>query len=311
MALLFLLKQKHLSLACAESKAASFGWGWWEHKEQPVDATLLLETRKVPAQLGLSRRIVNVRATCVPGNLRTTLGSLRWNIKKPFRVVLTKQVESKEKEHELAALIWRTMRNPRVNLEHPELIIDVIITSKAAYIGTRAWENTENFESRRAHLRPELHPSSMHPAMARALVNISCAASIHDPCCGSGGILIEVGLVHKKVSGADIDSLMVARAKKNCAAFGLYPSFRVADATVLLPRVQAIIADLPYGKSTRPIALNTFTEALLLRAARSTRRVILGVPHEIIAQEGWKVRAHFTSYVHRSMTKHFYVLERG
>jgi tRNA (guanine10-N2)-dimethyltransferase len=337
MAFLFILKQKDLELACAEAKAAAYGWGWWERKEQPVDGTLLLESKRMQrtaanaaqayvshahtirvhttyrAQeyLALTRRIIKVKASCAPGNLRTTLQSLRWNLKGSFKVALTKQAESQESERELANIIWRTMRDPKVDLYHPETIIDIIITSRAAHIGVRAWENTEDFESRRAHLRPEMHPSSMHPGMARALVNISCARSIHDPFCGSGGIVIEAGLSHRKASGADIDPAMIARARKNCAAAGLHPDLRVADAMQWLPRAQAIIADLPYGRNTTPVALKPLIDAVLMRAQRSTARAIIGVPHQIIAPEGWAVRQHFTSYVHKSMTKHFYVLERS
>jgi tRNA (guanine10-N2)-dimethyltransferase len=304
--MLFILNQRYGDVAVAEAKAAAYGWQWWTHKEQPIDSTLLLKTRKKPVHLALTRRAIKVVAQCAPGNLKTTLSALRWKLPS-YKVILTKQVESKEQERTLAQVIWDSMKNPCVNLEHPHTIIDIVITSKTAYIGTRIWENTEMFEDRRAHLRPEMHPSSMHPALARALVNIVCAKSMHDPFCGSGGVLIEAGLAHKKISGADIDPDMVTRARKNCAAYKLHPDLRVTDAIMWQPRVQALIADLPYGRNTTPQALAPLLEAFLHRAKQSTTRAIIGVPHEMPMP--WKVRAHFSIYVHKSMTKHFYVVE--
>jgi tRNA (guanine10-N2)-dimethyltransferase len=308
--ILFVLKQKELDLAVAESKAAA-GWNWWERKEQSVDGTILLQTRARPKHLGLTRFAVKVIASCAPGNLHATLASIPWNrlVRNSYRVQLTKQVSSKENERQLATIIWRSLKKPVVDLENPKSTIDIVVTSKAVHIGIRVWENTEDFESRRAHLRPELHPSSMHPAMARALVNISCAQSVHDPFCGSGGILIESGLAHKKTSGADIEPSMMAMAKRNCAAYGLHPNLRIADATQWVPRVGAVICDLPYGKSTKPVELNNLIEAFLTRAGQSTKRAVIGLPQPAAFPKTWKVKAHLTSYVHKSMTKHFYVLE--
>jgi tRNA (guanine10-N2)-dimethyltransferase len=311
--LLFVLKQKDTTIAAAEAKAASLGWGWWKNSTEAINGTLLLDSRKRPKYLALSRFAVKVMVTCKPTDIKETLAAVNWNkiVKNSYKVVLTKQVESKESERELAKVIWQKIRKPKVDLENPKIIIDIIITSKEIYVGARIWENGEDFESRRAHLRPELHPSSMHPALARALVNLACVKSIHDPFCGSGGILIEAGLSHHRTSGADIEQQMITRAKKNCTAYKLRPELRIADATQWIPRIGALVCDLPYGKNTRPVALNNLVEAFLLRAAQSTKRIVLGVPVPIEISGEWKIRAHFTSYVHKSMTKHFYILERN
>ena len=79
-------------------------------------------------------------------------------------------------------------------------------------------QNIQKFESRKAHLRPELHPSSMHPRLSRAFVNLTGIkkGSVYDPLCGSGGILIEAGLRGIKPIGSDISEWMLKKAKKNC-----------------------------------------------------------------------------------------------
>lgn len=310
MGVLFLLKQQYPNLAVAEAKAAAYGWGWWEHDEQPVDGTLLLQTRRRPQHLALSRFATNVLLACAPADILQALSKSKLPVKGSFRIVVTRQTGSKITEREIAAAVWSRIKVPKVDLRHPDTIIDVIITSSEAYVGIRVWTNDEDFESRRAHLRPVLHPSGMHPALARALVNLSCAASIHDPFCGAGGILVEAGLAHKRASGADIEPAMIARAKVNCNQAKLRPELRVADATMWIPRVQAVIADLPYGKSTRPHALEPLLHAFLHRAQQSTSRAVIGLPGDLVMPREWKVRAHFTVYVHKSMTRHFYVLEK-
>ena len=308
MSLLFLLKQKDLDIAVAEAKAAALDWGWWENKTQAIDGTLLLETRKKIEYVALSRFATKVLGSGPAGNLRTMLGAIKWP-SGSYKVVLTKQVPCAFTEGELASVIWHSMKTPKVDLEKPDNIFDIVVTSKAAYAGVRAWTNEEDFESRRAHLKPVMHPSSMHPGIARALVNMACADSIHDAFCGTGGMLIEAGTAHKRISGADIDPIMIANCRKNCAAYGLRPELRIADAISWVPRVQAVIGDLPYGRNTRPVALKPLYDAFLLRASQSTSRAVVGLPCELPPPSGWKVRAHVSSYVHKSMTKHFYVLE--
>lgn len=310
MGVLFLLKQQYLDLAVAEAKAASHGWGWWQHDERPIDGTLLLQTRRRMQHLALSRFATKVLLTCAPADVLQALSKAKLPVKGSFKVVVTKQAAAKITGREAAAAAWNRIRKPKVDLGHPDTIIDVIITSGIAYVGIRQWTNTEDFESRRAHLRPVLHPSGMHPALARALVTLSCAASIHDPFCGAGGLLIEAGLAQKRVSGADIDPAMIARARVNCSQAKLRPELRVADATLWVPRVQAVIADLPYGRSTRPQALKPLLDAFLHRAQQSTSRAVIGLPGEISMPGEWAVRAHFSVYVHKSMTRHFYVLEK-
>jgi tRNA (guanine10-N2)-dimethyltransferase len=317
MSLLFILNQKEPELAVAEAKAVAYGWRWWEHKETPAAGTLLLPRQRVRldrikrSSPGLSHRVIKVIAVCAPGNLRTTLSALPWPRllkRQSYRVRLTSS-DRTYSERALANIIAAAHKGV-VDLEHPKTIVDIVITPEQAYVGLRVWENSEDFQARRAHLLPATHPSMMHPAMARALANISCARTIHDPFCGAGGLLLEAGLAGRQVSGADVSPEMIVRTRRNCAEYGLRPALRVADATDWLPRTQSMVTDLPYGKSTRPVALSHLYEAFLTRAARSTRRAVVGLPTALPAPHGWAVRAHLTSYVHKSMTKHFYVLER-
>lgn len=317
--LLFLLNQKELELAVCEAKAVAYGWGWWRHHERPTGGVLLLpserarKTRFRDAPPGLSHRAVNVIASCPRGNLRTTMTALPWRRilkNKTYLVRLTDDAKASPLSERECANIVIAAYPGHADLDAPNTIIDIVVVGDTAHIGIRLWEQSERFESRRAHLLPQMHPSMMHPAIARAIVNISCARKVHDPFCGAGGLLLEAGLAGRHASGADIEGSMLAKARQNCSKFGLRPTLRIADATMWLPRTQAIVTDMPYGKNTKPVALSVLFEAFLHRAAQSTRRVVVGLPTPLPIPPGWTLRAHMTSYVHKSMTKHFYVLER-
>ena len=68
------------------------------------------------------------------------------------------------------------------------------------------------FEERKVQHRPFFSPISLHPKLARVLVNISAIKrdeTLLDPFCGTGGILIEAGLIGAKVIGSDIEEKMI------------------------------------------------------------------------------------------------------
>jgi len=58
-------------------------------------------------------------------------------------------------------------------------------------------ELKSGFGKRKPHMRPGFHPSSLNPKLARAFVNLTGIrkGTIVDMFCGTGGILIEAGLI--------------------------------------------------------------------------------------------------------------------
>ena len=69
--------------------------------------------------------------------------------------------------------------------------------------------NTNRFDERRMHFNPAPHPSSLHPRLARAFVNLTgiSKGELYDPFCGAGGILIEAALCGFIAVGSDIDPI--------------------------------------------------------------------------------------------------------
>lgn len=143
-----------------------------------------------------------------------------------------------------------------VDLENPANEIRVII-SKRGHIGLfLAKIPRKEFEEREVKKRPYFSPVSLHPRLARALVNLSRVRSkdiLLDPFCGTGGVLMEASLVGAKVMGSDIDPRMVAGCKENLAKFDIENAevFQgdVGKIEDKVSEVDAIVTDPPYGKS--------------------------------------------------------------
>ncbi|MCK4365573.1 MAG: DNA modification methylase, partial [Thermoplasmatales archaeon] len=85
-----------------------------------------------------------------------------------------------------------------VILENPDNEIRGLITDSKVYVGLKTAEiNRSQFEERKIQHRPFFSPISLHPKLARALVNLSSIKkdeTLLDPFCGTGGILLEAGL---------------------------------------------------------------------------------------------------------------------
>ena len=110
------------------------------------------------------------------------------------------------------------------------------------------------FEKRKSHLRPRPSPISLHPKLARALVNLTGAEEneiITDPFCGSGGILIEAGLMGMKTIGYDINKKMIWKSMVNLKHYKIKNcKLEVKDFFKINKKYKYIVSDLPYGLNT-------------------------------------------------------------
>ena len=153
-------------------------------------------------------------------------------------------------EKNLAGYIWRSLKHPKVNLENPKTKVELFFIKHKVYGGLLIKENNEDFESRKAHLRPFPHPSSLHPKLARALVNVAGIedGTLLDPFCGTGGFLIEAGLMGIKIIGCDISKNMAKGCKENLNHFKI-KNYRIINQNALNIKKKAdcVITDLPYG----------------------------------------------------------------
>ncbi|MFC7043459.1 methyltransferase domain-containing protein [Halonotius sp. GCM10025705] len=206
---------------------------------------------------------------------------------------------------------------------------DVNSEDACCLLGWLAVESRRDYGERRPTDRPFVQPGSMAPLDARALVNIAGAGpgtTVVDPMCGTGGLLLEAGLVGSDVIGVDAQWKMARGSRENLAAlretageeFDGDISVLRGDATALPlgdDVADAVVFDAPYGRQSK-IARHELGE-LVGGALREARRI---APQAVVvadrawddaAQEaGWTVDQRFERRVHGSLVRHVHVLVR-
>ncbi|MBI3033789.1 methyltransferase domain-containing protein [Candidatus Woesearchaeota archaeon] len=222
-------------------------------------------------------------------------------------------------EKELASIIWRKLKNPAVNLENPSTPVVIIATDKGIYCCIIMAELKHDFESRLPKNRPGFSPVSLHPKLARAVVNLTGIRKgiILDPFCGTGGLLIEAGLMGFKPIGFDIDDAMLDKSIANLNQAGIGNFVLVnQDATTIKSRYDFIAADLPYGINSRLSAeLNELYSRFLARLRKILgKRAVIVFPdfvdfRKLARNSDLKLVSVYSCYIHKGLTKKIAVLE--
>ena len=188
-------------------------------------------------------------------------------------------------------------------------------------VGWLAVESRRDFGERAPSDRPFVQPGSMDPLLARALVNVAGARpgrTVLDPMCGTGGLLVEAGLVGARVLGTDAQATMVAGARRNLRA-ALDGNFDLARADARrLPladgAVDAAVVDVPYGRQSKVEAGSLAAlvgDGLSAWRRVAGRAVVVGDRSwaDAATDAGWTVESRFRRRVHRSLDRHVLVLE--
>ncbi|PSQ04593.1 TIGR01177 family methyltransferase [Halobacteriales archaeon QS_6_71_20] len=212
-----------------------------------------------------------------------------------------------------------------VDLDDPDHVLRVLFAGDACLVGWVVAESVRGFGARRPTDRPFFQPGSMAPMDARAYANIAGAgpgARLLDPMCGTGGGLIEAGLVGSDVVGNDAQAKMVRGARENLAAYLDEMDVRWdllrGDATDLALRdgaVDGVVFDAPYGRQSkiaRHGLADLVSEALAEAARVAPRGVVIADRswREAALDAGWRVTDTFQRRVHGSLVRHVHVLER-
>ena len=216
--------------------------------------------------------------------------------------------------------------NRKVTLENPDIEIRGLITDSTLYVGSKIAEiNRSQFEERKVQHRPFFSPISLHPKVARALVNLTSINKnevLLDPFCGTGGILIEAGLIGVNVIGSDIEEKMIEGCKKTLDFYNIKNNILFCSDIGEIPdhidKVDAIATDLPYGKSTT--TKGEKMDQLYERAFESMSnllkqdgKAVIGLSNKDLIQLGQKylnlIKTHDYK-VHRSLTRYFSVFQK-
>ncbi|WP_458453722.1 TIGR01177 family methyltransferase [Methanobrevibacter sp.] len=167
------------------------------------------------------------------------------------------QVDTVGEERRLGTLILDNCDDIKVNLSKPKSLIRVAAFGDDLFIGIeRIKLNKKHFEESKPHKRPFFYPGSMNPKLARCMVNLSrikAGELLLDPFCGTGGILIEAGLIGCKLVGSDIYWKMKNGTAINLDYYGItdYRTFNLDVRELkMYEKVASVVTDPPYGIST-------------------------------------------------------------
>ncbi|TRO46142.1 hypothetical protein E2P65_06255 [Candidatus Bathyarchaeota archaeon] len=164
-------------------------------------------------------------------------------------------------ERELGRIIESSLPLPKVNLKHPDKQFIGIGYIDNFFFGLKKIScKTNSLKARTPKLRPELHPSTIDPLLARCFVNLSRAKAneiLLDPFCGVGGILIEGGLLGCQIVGSDIDHVMINKADTNLKHYNVNEaSLLIADSRMCpYDYVNSIATDPPYGHGSSTMGI--------------------------------------------------------
>ncbi|MFH1722046.1 MAG: DNA methyltransferase [Candidatus Altiarchaeota archaeon] len=232
-----------------------------------------------------------------------------------FRTTASSQIL----ERRLGALIARS--GFHVSLERPDKVFSVFEERGICILGEPI-SLEKDFEKRKPQHRPFFHPTSLHPKLARCLVNlcrVRAGDTVLDPFVGTGGILVEAGLMGLKLKGWDVKEEMVEGCMMNFKHFSLVGGLEKRDALrdgKDTGFVDAIVTDPPYGRGSYSSVGNPYSlyQSFLSEAKSwiaSGRFLVVVFPSEFVPPlEGWRRKESFEVYIHKSLTRKIWVLEK-
>ncbi|WP_266079875.1 methyltransferase domain-containing protein [Haladaptatus caseinilyticus] len=237
------------------------------------------------------------------------------------RSVRETRLSTQETERKLGRILVE--RGFSVDLDDPDHELRAIFSDDICMLGWLEIESTRDFGSRMPTDRPFFQPGSMHPLLARALVNIAGARegkTILDPMCGTGGVLIEAALVGARPLGVDAQEKMVRGAGENLTHYGpdSHAGTVRGDATHLpFPddSIDGVVFDAPYGRQSKiaNLELDVLVDGALSEAHRVAPRTVIVGDRSWVSEArdaGWTVEEEFERRVHRSLTRYIAVLSR-
>ena len=292
------------------------------------DRCLVVEARdldlsRLGARMAMVHRVVEVAADGEPTPEGVAEAAASLDLPdKTYKVRATclgeASIASDEVERLVGSVLWK--RGYKADLSDPEIEIRAVLTEDRILLGREvARTDRAGFRARRPHLKPFFYPGTMLPKLARALVNLSFAREgerLLDPFAGTGGFLVEAGLMGVRGVGVDVQEGIARGAAANLE--GLECSLIVGDAMILPLKdgsIEAAVSDAPYGRSALIQAGSR--DELLAGSLAELRRVLIPGGRMVfvddrpvgvaIEEAGFVVLEVHRERVHRSLTRQIYV----
>ena len=213
-------------------------------------------------RLGYTHEVHEIISTSSVEKLDEDVSSINWAdyIDETFAVRVKRfhsDIDTVGTERKVGSLILENCNDIKVNLKKPKSLVRIVAFEDVVYIAIEKIKlNKKHFEDSKPHKRPFFYPGSMSPKLARCMVNLSRVKKgdlLLDPFCGTGGILIEAGLIGCKVVGSDIYWKMKNGTAINLEHYGItdYRTFNLDVRELkMYEKVAAVVTDPPYGIST-------------------------------------------------------------
>jgi len=283
---------------------------------------------KLASRLSLTFYIDEMLFSCPPSTIEIKKYAIENPIKKNGSLAIRCKNRSStiDSRSIVQTLAYVYSKERKVNLGNPDIEVRGLVTDSATYVGLKLSElNRSQFEKRKAQHRPFFSPVSLHPKIARVMVNLSSikkGETLLDPFCGTGGILIEAGLIYARLIGSDIEDKMVEGCKKNLDFYDItdYELFcsDIGDITKHVAEVDAVVTDFPYGKATTTKGediYNLYERAFknISCILKENGRAVIGLSNKDKLQLGEKyfslIKIHGFR-AHRSLTRYFAVFQK-
>jgi tRNA (guanine10-N2)-dimethyltransferase len=338
MRLLFHLSGEHPTLPAAEVRGVMEGEGIPFQDQRLEGRFLLLEAPRVPPphRLAFTHRVCDLLGSSSP--TREAILALVRSLDilphagEGFMVRVGrvggggKGLPSPPLESEIGAVLHRKTGD-FVTFSRPERVYWGFLGPTRFYFSRLLAEPEKGpYAQRKPHLRPYFRPGVMDPRYSRCLVNLTRVGpgkAFLDPFCGTGGFLLEAGLMGARVHGCDVDGEAVAGCERNLLHYGV-GDYRLEerDARNLgedyFETFDALATDPPYGisASTRRTDLETLYRETLkaLYPVLKTGGIACFVSPEHIPLIELAERAGFSPFethrvrVHRSLTRKIVVM---
>lgn len=209
----------------------------------------------------------------------------------------------------------------RVDLAAPAVDFRVLVGEEFLLGRVVHRVDRHGLEGRKVTRRAFQRPITLHPKLARALVNLSrvpIGGLVADPFCGTGGVVLEASRIGLRAIGSDVRRTMAVGARHSLRALDAEAAFLVADAGSAPWRrgsLDGIATDPPYGRAatTRgepPLDLYDRAFAAFDESLPPRHHVAVILPDDKAIEVGerrWELLERHALRVHRSLTRNFCV----
>ena len=288
--------------------------------------------RILTKRLGYTHEVHEIIITSSVEGLNEDVSSVDWSqyIDETFAVRVKRfhsDIDTVATERKMGSLILENCDDIRVNLKKPKSLIRVVAFEDVVYVAIeRIKLNKKHFEGTKPHKRPFFYPGSMSPKLARCMVNLARVKEgqlVLDPFCGTGGILIEAGIIGCKVVGSDTYWKMKNGTAVNLEHYGItdYRTFNLDVRELkMYEKVAAVVTDPPYGISTTTgdvdgeNIIKEFYKSIYDNM-RDDAYLCMASPHFIdlkpmVDEVGFEIVEQYEIKMHRSLTRIISVIRK-